>query len=383
MSKKYNKSIIKIATALICMMNVNSAFAGCSDIFSDVKCSAWASETKDAQGHILCYCNTCAGGYTQTGRSNSSSGYILNNGCHCAVGYYSTSGNPYENCKACPSNSSTRTTGSTSLSNCLCKSGYYGNASSGCSACPGNKTSTMGNNSTVDFCYCQANYYYNSTTSICTACPTGTTSPSGSTSLSDCKCPENMELSTSSKCVCSKGYYGTSSCTKCPAGTTTSSIGATTASSCISTTSTECKNCQYQSLVINGKTYCSKLSSPSNDCGSITPIGAAAYSLVYSLCNTSSTSGKDLGSDGNLGCYIFSCGNTTSNHRVLNDTHSECLCQKGYYESGSDICSQCPDGLTTESSGAKSILDCKCHLTDSISSDEKGTFKYNSECCDQ
>ena len=146
---------------------------------------------------------------------------------YCTSGKY---GNPGAGipCVSCPANSDSpdRTT---SITGCICNTGYYGNIrdeNSVCSKCPANSMVPVHRQGTsVTDCECYSGYYgvITSDSSVCTKCPANSTSTAGSQTIADCKC--------------NKGYYKVgNTCERCPSignvyGTTETS-GATSINQC-------------------------------------------------------------------------------------------------------------------------------------------------------
>ena len=115
-----------------------------------------------------------------------------------------------------------------------------------CQKCPKYMHSPPGSTSMSD-CKCKSGFYLKTGVFECMACPTGTKSPSGSTSQDDCKC--------------AAGYYKTASqlnisCIRCP-GSSDSAEGSTTIEKCI---------CP-PGLGIAGNSYSRRVTSPNDICG--------------------------------------------------------------------------------------------------------------------
>lgn len=146
---------------------------------------------------------------------------------NCSVGLYSdANGSPI--CKVCPEGKTTRTSGSTSINQCLsvCDFGSFGSFGlEPCQACP---LGTFSNNSASSFCW---------------KCPAGfSTATSGQSSEISCKklCPAGTKSGTENGlapcATCQIGSFapvaGVTACTMCPNGTTTTGGGETSAASC-------------------------------------------------------------------------------------------------------------------------------------------------------
>ena len=133
-----------------------------------------ANTYKDVVGNSAC--TTCPAhsespeGSVNVDECLCAAGYFINNGlCDpCDVGTY-TDTTDNDACSVCPDDSTTPGTGSTSLSDCSCNSGYSGINGGACTICP-------------------ANTYEDISTNTCTNCPDNTVSNEGSFDVSDCQC---------------------------------------------------------------------------------------------------------------------------------------------------------------------------------------------------
>jgi hypothetical protein len=134
----------------------------------------------------------------------------------------------------CPENA-TSPEGSTSISQCVCKPGYQGNAAAGtpCAPCPANTFCSGGiiglcasnalapsMSDSPDDCSCVAGFYGNA--SSCRQCPANAFCPGGLTST---KCTSSavspIQSTSGDACYCVPGYVGTKNapCTLCTPGT--------------------------------------------------------------------------------------------------------------------------------------------------------------------
>jgi hypothetical protein len=139
----------------------------------------------------------------------------------CLIGFYkSTAG--AGSCTACPANSITLATGTQAVAQCLCKEGFFLNASSGqCAPCP------------------EGTYKNVTGGQACTACPTNTSSAVGSINASACDCARGYQGAISSGCTaCANGTYkatiGPGTCTNCPSKST-SNVASVSLTSCTCT----------------------------------------------------------------------------------------------------------------------------------------------------
>ena len=131
---------------------------------------------------------------------------MLIDDCVCKAGYY---GNHRDNCMACetgkykqsvgfgscvscPGNTTTISTASVRVSDCVCPFGTYIESVSlqTCASCPGNTSTFRFGSVSVSDCSCAIGTYVESISlQTCTSCPENTTTlSSGSLSISDCVC---------------------------------------------------------------------------------------------------------------------------------------------------------------------------------------------------
>ena len=126
---------------------------------------------------------------------------------YCAKGTYSTGDG--QGCRACPSGTTTNSSGATSSAQCIssgattikCTAGTYYNGAGGCSQCPANY-----------WCPGVTESKTKTTVSGKNACGSGMTSPAGSSSSSQC-----TSSSTTVDCYAGSYYNGRGSCSQCPA----------------------------------------------------------------------------------------------------------------------------------------------------------------------
>ena len=134
-----------------------------------------------------------------------------------------------------------------------------------CQKCPNYMHSPPGSTSMSD-CKCKSGFYLKTGVFECIACPTGTTSPSGSTSQDDCKC--------------AAGYYKTASqlnisCIRCP-DSSDSAEGSATIEQCI---------CP-PGLGIAANSYSRRVTSPTDICGVEIRYRVAGIQHAMSICSS-------------------------------------------------------------------------------------------------
>ncbi|XP_059176661.1 uncharacterized protein LOC131956252, partial [Physella acuta] len=310
----------------------------------------------------------------------------------CQKGFYRNSS--LQNvCEKCPTNSTTVSVNSTSVTDCSvgicpsgqqwnnsinvcegCQKGFYRNSSlqNVCEKCPTNSTTVSVNSTSVTDCSvgicpsgqqwnnsinvcegCQKGFYRNSSLqNVCEKCPTNSTTVSvNSTSVTDCSvgiCPSGQQWNNSTKVCegCEKGFYRNSSlqnvCEKCPTNSTTVSVNSTSVTDCSvgicpsgqqwNNTTKVCEGCQkgfYRNSSLQN--VCEKC--PTN-------------STTVSINSTSVTD-----------CSVGIC----PSGQQWNNTTKVCEgCQKGFYRNSSlqNVCEKCPDNLTTVSINSTSLNDC-------------------------
>jgi hypothetical protein len=148
----------------------------------------------------------------------------------CDVGYYKTETSGTVSCTACPQHSTTDNTGSTSISECKCYSGYYrgGTNMDVCIQCTG-ELSCSGTGLT----------YSNTSNPNGFSCSDGwQLVPNNATKTYSCQsCSDSNATLENGNCKCKQNYYGTiagldTQCTACPQHSTTDGAGSTGISAC-------------------------------------------------------------------------------------------------------------------------------------------------------
>ena len=282
---------------------------------------------------------TCARGYQLTPVSIpvTIDGIAFSQICqYCPVGKFKSAvGN--HGCESCPAPYSTYFSGSTSFSDCVCGSGYYGVANGTCLPCPDYLLTT---NRTLDACI---------------------------------QCPSNMEVVYASflnrTCLCRKGYYPyQDGCAPCPFNTYKSERGAGSCQKCPvgsysamgSTKITDCQ-CGTGSYLLPDDGYCMPCYSASP---LLCPAGLhsleGATSLELCLCPVGYY--KDVyGQCRQCRTELKACPQTMTTVGPAKSIF-DCVCQINYYTVGLDaqtglpICKKCPGNSV---SNANSTF-CQC-----------------------
>lgn len=289
-----------------------------------------------------------------TGQCECKAGYTsLNNHGQCIAcpigSYKSLPG--IGNCTQCPYVGSYSPQASTSLSQCLCNSGYY-LFQGKCEKCPVGTYSSFPN-----------------TNPSCQACPTSlTTMYTGSTSFQECSCPPGTYYDQFNvKCNnCSIGYYYPSygyqlGCIACPSPTITPYTGSTSKSDCkcsvgyyFNTTLQDCKACEvgkYDPNTLNDFLPCTSCPVATYNPleGSIGPQSCipcprGTYSLVSesSSLQDCQSCPVDTYQSSSGATYCISCPSFTTTFTNRSISVSQCQCLPGYF--GNLECQACPPG---------------------------------------
>jgi hypothetical protein len=189
----------------------------------------------------------------------------------CAVDTYQpfTAKTASTDCSTCPA-SSVSPAGSSSLTSCECKPGYFGENGGTCRECYAGRYKTQ--KGPHDCTLCESGKFSSaigaSSAGTCEKCHDFTVAEAGSSVRSDCHCKsgyftENIGLETA-KCVqCKQGSYNSDlnavACSKCSAGKYTADIGATSGEVCLTCESgyseegfAQCEPCPLNSTTFPG-----------------------------------------------------------------------------------------------------------------------------------
>ena len=212
------------------------------------ECSACGyGEYTLAAGSTGCVSPTCKACPANAAvRGNSTTSSLAD--CACKAGYFGNASLGVD-CAACPSSSSSPV-GAFSSDACGCDQGYYRHAAQGieCHLCPANSAPSVPSPRSVQNCSCAAGYYGRPmpfSSPACQACPVNTyRAQPGALNISDCTpCPSNsttMALTGAASrgsCLCDKGFFGDLStsgavCQECPRDTYAPDVGALSQSYC-------------------------------------------------------------------------------------------------------------------------------------------------------
>lgn len=199
--------------------------------------------------------------------------FILNGACvQCPIGSYCPGDNRII---ACGQNSTTTSTRSSLISQCICNPGYYGVnglcgicpfgsycTGSSIQSCPNNANTTTEGAVNLSQCACKSGYY--GPNSSCKICPVGNYCPGGMPITIGCNPNSNTTspgAQSINQCICNSGFYRSSggTCLPCPENShCTSSAFTCHVGHEINTDQTGCTACVGPNLYkpANGNTAC-------------------------------------------------------------------------------------------------------------------------------
>lgn len=297
---------------------------------------------------------TCAAGYYLPGQSTKCT--VCPRGYYCSGGKYKVGDSSPSGLVRCPSGKTTKSTGSSKLSQCIststatptpttkCRAGKYLSGGK-CVVCPSGYTSLAGATAKSQ-CYITVAAGYKLISGTVSKCAAGSYSKA-----------RKVNYGKNSSCTaCPKGYFqsstGKSSCIKCVNGATTSKKGATKVSQCFvaapKSTPTPTTKCTVGKYLSGGKC----VACPS---GYTSSAGATAKTQCYKNISA----GYRIVSGKISKCPVGSYSNA---RRVNYGKNTSCIpCAKGSYQNstGKSSCIKCPSGKTTDRSGATSVSQCK------------------------
>ena len=308
-------------------------------------------------------------------------------------------------CISCPENSVQPATGSVSVAECLCMSGY-GYATTdlttpSCQICTsGSFKNTVGNDecsgcpkgtyslpSSLECLPCANDSFSDTSNSAtCKKCPEHAHSLIGSTHVSDCKCSPGYTLVNGLCEFCPFGFYkeelSNNPCVQCPAGKSTLPQIEVyqTNYTVLSTSQSACKICPYHTFASvwqNGIDVVCELC-PEN---SFSEVGS--YEMSHCLCQSgyeknnnncvlcqNGTYRSGIGNEPCVQCPLGMVGASTYHGQLLIFEETSCKsCPKSTYQSGSN-CLACPAN-SVSFMGSSSRDDCVC----------KGGYKAGTHGC--
>jgi len=311
------------------------------------------------------------------------------------------------NCNACPMNSTTTTSGSTVVSDCVCVHGSTGPSGKGC--------------------ICGADTWKGTIGSMrCTSCPQHSSSFLGSTAVTECTCNAGFTDTVTGCAACPirmyNPYVGSSGCRECAIGKYSGATGSSSADACLlctdnsktrfqqSTAISEClclvgynkdaqgtcKTCISGTFKLNlgsepciecaaGKYWSEQIAC--TPCPQHSSSPAASAKILQCSCQPGFTS---------QGLQCVTCSKGTFKTMRGDQACTKCSAGPGTYGGGqgqiSDTCTSCnlTRGLDAHSpEGSTSIQQCKCNAGHSVQSPfvcescEAGKYKEsagNAEC---
>ncbi|MDE5615523.1 MAG: hypothetical protein K2I81_01680 [Alphaproteobacteria bacterium] len=132
--------------------------------------------------------------------------------------------------------------------------------------------------------------------------------------------------------------------------------------------------CHGPSVTIDGVIYCGNLESGVSVCTSRPSYVTSAYFMSPCCKDGAYTALNSLAS-----CKFMAC----ASGMTMNEAHTTCLCNKGYYGTAMAGCTECPSsgGVkgTTNSVGTEKITGCFIP-SGSQASDSTGLYKYQTDC---
>lgn len=259
----------------------------------------------------------------------------------CEIGFYKSSPKNIS-CTACPTYSTTSSTGSVLIEDCLCATGYF-----------------LDPSETTTCLTCNAGLYTNG--SACLKCGDNSFSPPSSGDRTDC--------------TCNKGYHGPDggTCTACGVGTYKSVDG-----------STACSVCEQGTYMDETGGSACKACPANTD----SPIALASFrnSITTCICNagydaasagvecTACVAGKFKEVTGSLGiceeCSVGAYSNLTAatecfgcpantNSPANSDDITDCVCNMGFEGPDGMACTGCEVGYYKRVVGSSACLSCQ------------------------
>ncbi len=311
---------------------------------------------------------TCAAGkYLPANKSSTSDCTTCEIGYYCPGGTFTPNSSSVQGRSSCVGNATTSSTGQTSVSACICKAGYGGNAAStsgSCTACTtGRYKSSNGNTA----CSVASIGYYVSTTgatsqSACTSWRANTTTTgTGSTSTSACVCKGGYRLNSTTCTACSTGTYksaasNATSCTSAGIGYYVSTTGATSQSACTAwranTTTTGTGSTSTSACVCKGgyrlnSTTCTACSTGTYKSAASNATSCTSAGIGYYVSTTGATSQS--------ACTSWRANTSTTG--TGSTSTSACVCNIGYGWNGS-ACASCGAGTYKTSKANSACSSC-------------------------
>jgi len=427
-----------------------------------------AGKYKTAVGSVLCSncavntfstavnksdasCTTCLS--VTTGPSQSLAGSALQTDCKCNMGYSGSNGstciacprgafkpsvgdatcslcptNTYQpalartassDCLGCPENSLSLQA-SDELTDCECKSGYFGVNGGVCNMCYAGKFKPLQGPQDCDLCpnNTYSGVFAATSNGVCASCQANSLSWAGSTVLTDCKCDSGFFTENFGKpnvyCkTCGNGTYNTqlnaTACSKCAAGLYSTAIGAKTGEVCQKCTSgfsgegyAQCDACPPHATALIASAF---ITDCKCDPGYTGADGGTCYACAVGKFKPEN--GSRTCSDCPLDTYLpytaasfeiecVECAANSITLQVGSDTVDDCKCSVGYTSlvagmdgegctacaqgkykntTGHHTCSLCPRNTYLDATGSSLIGQCQQCFASSVSDEGSPTVE--------
>jgi len=396
-------------------------------------------------------CTTCLS--VTTGPSQSLEGSALQTDCKCNMGYSGSDGstciacprgafkpsvgdatcslcptNTYQpalartasaDCLGCPDNSLSLEF-SDELTDCECKSGYFGANGGDCTMCYAGKFKPLKGPQDCDLCpnNTYSGQFGATSDGVCASCQENSLSRAGSTVLTDCHCnsgffTENFGEPTVFCKTCGNGTYNTqlnaTACSKCAAGLYSTAIGAKTGEVCQKCLSgfsgegyAQCDACPPHATALIASAF---ITDCKCDPGYTGDDGGTCYACAV---------GKFKPENGSRACYdcpldtylpytaasfeieCVECAANSITLQVGSDTVDDCKCNVGYTSlvagmdgegctacaqgkykntTGHHTCALCPLNTYLDATGSSLITQCQQCFESSVSDEGSPTVE--------
>lgn len=338
---------------------------------------------------------SCPVGYRGTGNGRAGSGTACE---ACPIGTFQHVMGA-STCTACPALGTTELEGSTSVQDCFCRPGYFGNMTGPGTPCGGADTCSPG-----DYCTECPEGSFCVGGSEATACPSGSWSPSRTQNAEDCVCQAGFSGPLGGPCdecepgwacpggwnppeVCSAGYFapaGASSCTQCPlntySGENASACEMCPASSSAPQGSTRAEDCRclpgYAAPPLEECEVCPEGTYSPGRVDSCIPCEAGTYSNETGAVDCEACHDLATSEEGSTNCACAvgwaeddstgRCEDLDECYAGVDDCHAyancsntngsfACSCMEGYFGNGTN-CTECLPGFACP--GANETVPC-------------------------
>jgi len=284
-----------------------------------------------------------------------------NNVCkNCWPGTYKNDVGDH-NCYVCQLDS-TSETGSESITDCMCNSGYtFGNSANTCSACKHGKYKASSGNVACDSCIAGKYSTVSAATSenMCQQCRTHSTSDEASGFESACICKAGYSGQFSDICIaCEPGKYkpisANMNCYSCPSGFFSTATAATSSNTCQG-----CNRMHSTTAVASDSQddcVCNVGYTGTDTCSACTP-GKYKASMGNGMCDSCMPGKYSYAIAARADNECRPC-KTDSTSAHASDSQNDCMCNAGYSGQVTNTCSACVAGKYKNSSGNGNCDEC-------------------------